>query len=134
MKAFWSTVIRINTITGIFFNFLGRGELQRSTFSPWYSCSEDWNCIKRLFVNCLYCNTAELLWRKNCKIVYWEGLFVNRMHQKKVNAKMACKIWFLSFVSWLPSSMSNHDGKWMFLWLPVFRYVFGFHLKQCPSD
>ena len=32
-----------------------------------------------------------------------------------------CKIWFVPFVPWLPSSVSNHDGKWLFLWLPYIK-------------
>ena len=44
------------------------------------------------------------------------------MHQKKANAEKLCKIWFVPFVSWLPSSMSNHDGKWVYLWF--FHYSF----------
>ena len=40
-----------------------------------------------------------------------ERLFVERMHQKTACAEALCKIWFVPFVLWLPSSMSNHDGK-----------------------
>ena len=33
---------------------------------------------------------------------------------KKAHGETLCKIWFAPFLPWLPSSMSNHDGKWVF--------------------
>ena len=109
------------------FLFISSYYLGHCSFSPWYSHSGNWNCT-RLFVDCLYCNVTELLWRKNCivKLYSRERLFVERMHQKKTNAETLCKIWFAPFVPWLPSSMSIHDGKWgkliiymPFAWLSI---------------
>ena len=51
---------------------------------------------------------------KNVELYIRERLFVTKMHQKKPNAETLCKIWFVPLVPWLPSSMSNHDGKWVF--------------------
>ena len=62
-----------------------------------------------------------------------ERLFVERMHQKKMNSETLGKIWFLSFAPWLPSSMSNHDRKWVFYY---FYYIMILELslvwKKCP--
>ena len=53
-----------------------------------------------------------------------ERLFVKKMHQKKANAETLCKIWFVPFVPWLPSSMSNHDGKWVFYDYHIYIYIY----------
>ena len=73
---------------------------------------------KRLFVDCLFCNVTELLWC-SCS---WERLLVRKMHHKKANAETLCKIWFVLFFSWLPSSMSNHDGKWVFYHYHIYTH------------
>ena len=52
-----------------------------------------------------------------------KGYLFERMHQKKANAETLCKIWFVSFVPWLPSRMSNHDGKWVFYDYHIYIYI-----------
>ena len=48
---------------------------------------------------------------KIVELYIWEMLFVEKMHKKKANAETLCEIWFVAFVPWLPSSMSNHNDK-----------------------
>ena len=75
---------------------------------------------KRLFVDSLYHNVTELFLRKNCRIVYSGKI----MHQKKANAGRLCKIWFVPFVPWLPSSRRNHDGKRVFYDYHIYIYIY----------
>ena len=53
-----------------------------------------------------------------------ERLFVKKMHQKKANAETLCKIWFVPFIPWLPSSMRNLDGKWVFYDYHIYIYIY----------
>ena len=53
----------------LLFLFMSRYYSGHCSFSPWYSRSGNWN-FKRIFVDCLYCNVEDLLWREDCKIVY----------------------------------------------------------------
>ena len=45
-------------------------------------------------------------------------------YKKKTNVETLYKIWFVPFVSWLPSSMSNHDGKWVLIYIYIFKDIF----------
>ena len=40
------------------------------------------------------------------------------------NAETLCKIWFFPIVPWLPSSMSNHDGKWVLYDYHIYIYIY----------
>ena len=54
------------------------------------------------------------------------------MHQKKTNAETLCKKWFVPFVPWSPSSMSNHDGKWVFynyhMYIYIYIYIYNIYI------
>ena len=45
------------------------------------------------------------------KLYIWEMQFVKRMHQKKGNAEMLCKIWFVPFIPGLPSNKIRKNKK-----------------------
>ena len=62
-----------------------------------------------------------------------ERLFVGKMHQKKANTETLFTIWFVLFVSWLPSSMRNHDGKWVFYDYHIYHCSIPIHLEKLPS-
>ena len=62
-----------------------------------------------------------------------EMLFVGKMHQKKANTETLFKIWFVLFVPWLPSSMRNHDGKWVFYDYHIYHCSIPIHLEKLPS-
>ena len=60
------------------------------------------------------------------------------MHQKKANAETLCKIWFVPFVPWLPSSMSNVWATMMenkcfmitiYIYIYIYIYILGANLK-----
>ena len=62
-----------------------------------------------------------------------ERLFVGKMHQKKANTETLFTIWFVLFVSWLPSSMRNHDWKWVFYDYHIYHCSIPIHLEKLPS-
>ena len=80
--------------------------------------------VQKAFVDCLYYAT-ELFWRKKCRIVY-SGKVICYKDAPEEGVPFAgecrnviCKIWFVPFAPWLPSSMSNHDGKWVFYYYHI---------------
>ena len=62
-----------------------------------------------------------------------ERLFVGKMHQKKANTETLFTIWFVLFVSWLPSSMRNHDWKCVFYDYHIYHCSIPIHLENLPS-
>ena len=84
--------------------------LEHCSFSPWYSHSGNWNCTKGFLLIVCTVMLQNYYEGKIVKLYIWEGLFV----EKKGKAETLCKNEFVPFVPWLPSSMSNHDGKWVF--------------------
>ena len=63
---------------------------------------------------------------KIVKLYIRERLFVERMHQKKTNSETLCKIWFVSFVPWLSSSMSRvfYDYHIMYIYIYIIYILF----------
>ena len=47
------------------------------------------------------------------KVIYW----------KDASEEEKCRIRFVPFVSWLPSSISSHDGKWDFYDYDIYIYI-----------
>ena len=48
------------------------------------------------------------------KVIYW----------KDASEEDKCRIRFVPFVSWLPSSISSHDGKWDFYDYHIYIYIY----------
>ena len=88
--------------------------LGHCSFPPWYSRSGNWNCTNGFLLTVCAVMPLNYCEGKYVKLYIRERLFVERMHQKKANAETLCKIWFVPFAPWLPSTMCNHDGKWVF--------------------
>ena len=88
--------------------------LGHCSFSPCFSHSGNWDCTKDFLLIVWTVMLQNHYEGKTVKLYFRERLFVERMHQKKTNAETLCKIWFVPFVPWSPSSMCNQDGKWVF--------------------
>ena len=95
----------------LLFLFMSSYYLGHCSFSPWYSRSGNWNCTKGFLLIVCTVMLQNYYQGTIAKLYIWESLFVEKMHQKKANAKTLCKIKFVPFVPWLPSSMNNYNGK-----------------------
>ena len=98
----------------LLFLFMSSYYLGHCSFSPWYSHLGNWSCTKNFLLIICTVILQNYYEGKIVRLYIQERWFVERMHQKKANAETLCKIWFVSFVPWLPNSISNHDGKWVF--------------------
>ena len=92
----------------LLFLFMSSYYLGHWSFSPWYSFwyshwspsyshSGNLNCRKGFLLIVCTVMLKNYYEGKIVKLYIWERLFVKRMHQKKVNAEMLCKIWFVIF-------------------------------------
>ena len=108
--------------------FMSSYYLEHCSFSPWYSRWVNWNCTKGFLLIVCTVMVQNYYSGKIVKLYIRERLCVERMHQKKTNAETLCKTWFVPFVTWLPSTMSNHDEKWVFyahhIYIHIYTYIY----------
>ena len=106
------------------FLFMSCYYLRHCSFSPWYSYSGNWT--KRFLLIVCTVMLQNYYEGKIVKLYIRERLFVERMHQKKTNSETLCKIWFVSFVPWLSSSMSRvfYDYHIMYIYIYIIYILF----------
>ena len=94
-------------------------------FSSWYSRSGNWICTKGFSLIVCTVMLQNYCEGKIVKLYIRERFFIEKIRQKKVNAKTLFKIWiwFGPFSLSLPRSMSNLDGKWVYVYVCVYIYI-----------
>ena len=89
----------ITCLLVLLFLFMSSYYLGHCFFSSWYSHSGNGNCTKSFLLIVCIVMLQNYYDGKIIKLYIWEKSFVERMHQqKKVNAEILCKIWFVLFV------------------------------------